>query len=373
MKVYTLASANYHNQASRKKAICLSITRGAGESWEETVRGTSWDQDLDLGGSPAEVYYSTSGGALSDVESTSALNVDNAEIRANFDAITSEDLQAGLWNGAEVDCFVVNPDALSDGRMDTLFVGTIGQITVDRLAFIAELRSRVQELQQSYGWVVGPTCVHTLGDAKCTVDLDAGSPQQYTVTGTLDSVSADGLTFTDSARNEAGPSGEVDIADVTNGNPTVIDLDDALDAADGDIVNITVDEPAAINGPQIVRNISGLRFEVEVDTTGADSFSAGTVKPLSGESGYFAYGWMELLTGDNSSKGIKREVKWSDGATWQLQQAFPFAVAGTEQYRLVAGCDKLEATCRVKFDNLLNFLGFRAKGSDWQQQIGRSE
>lgn len=368
MKDFPVAVVAWQASSSRKRAFCVSFTRGQGTDYEFTVRGTSWDEDLIVDG---EVYYSTSGGSLSDIDSSASLSVDNAELKANFDEITSEDLQAGLWNGAAIELFSIDPDGLSDspqiGKGDR-WIGTLGQITVDRLTFIAEWRGRLQSLQQTYGWLIGNTCVHTLGDDKCAKDLT-----DFTVEGTLDAISDDGLTFTDSARTEDGPAGTVDIANVTNGSPTVIDLDDSMSLSDGDAVNIVVDEPVALNGPQIVRNPSGTRFEVVLDTTDGGAFSAGTVTPLSNESGYFGYGTMELLDGDNAGKGIFVEVKWSDGANWGVQKAFPFPVLTGAAYRLVAGCDKLRATCKNKFDNLLNFLGFRAKGADWMQSIGRSE
>lgn len=352
--------AGYFAAPARKRAVCISISRTLGSAL--TVYGTAWDEDV--GPFEGNVYYSTSGGAVSDLDSSSALNVDNAELRANFDAITTEDLQAGLWNGAVVELFVVNPDDLTMGRYVS-FPGTIGQITVDRLTWIGELRGRMQALQQSYGWNVATTCPHTLGDEMCTKDLTA-----FTVTGTLDSVSTDGLTFTDAARTEAGPAGGVAIASITLGNPTVVTTASALGLTDGAAVNIATNE-ARLSGPWQARNPTGAQFEINIDSTGYTAFTSGTVTPLSAESGWFAYGKMRIDGGANA--GIWREVKLYIVSKWTLQNAFPFAVAGTEAYTMVAGCDKLEETCRVKFSNILNFLGFRVKGNDWLMQVGRSE
>lgn len=368
MKTFTLAAKNYYNQASRKRAIGISITRDAGTANEFTVRGTSWDEDQTIAG---DVYYSTSGGALSDLDSFSALNVDNGEIKANFDAITSEDLQAGRWNGAAVELFVFDPDNVGNGKLET-WNFTLGQITVERLSFVSELRGRMQILQQSLGWYVGPTCVHTLGDEMCQKDLT-----DFTKIGTLESVSDDGLTFTDSSRTEPGPTGGLDIVSITdNGDGTAtVETDGDLNLRESDTVNLSdVVGPAIVNGPWQIRNPSGPRFDIPADIDGQPSFVSGTATRLGAESGYFDYGWMELTTGANSGKGIKREIKtYVDGGTWTIQQAFPYVVNGDEDYRLVAGCDKIEATCIDKFDNIVNFLGFRVKGNDWLMQVGRNQ
>jgi len=40
--------------------------------------------------------------------------------------------------------------------------------------------------------------------------------------------------------------------------------------------------------------------------------------------------------------------------------------------RLTAGCDRRAETCRVKFDNLVNFQGFPdMPGDDWQATVPR--
>lgn len=370
MKSFPIAVVNYYNAPARKRAYCLLIRRYDPDgNLLETVRGTSWDADIPIDdNSPADIYYSTSGGALSDIDSSNAMNVDNGEFMANFDAITSEALQAGLWSVAKVDLFVVNPDAPNDGKDYLLKDWTVGQTTVERLNFSLELRGKMQSMQQPYGWLVGANCPHTLGDSKCTKDLTA-----FTVTGTLDSVSDDGLTLFDSVRTEAGPTGSSSIASITLGNPSKIYLVTPMSLLDGAIVLVSVSGPDLLNGPQIARNPVGTYLELNIDSTSADPFISGTVTPLSGSSGYWAYGWIELTSGANSGNGIRREIKWSKSGSWGLQEAFPFA-AGIETYRMVAGCDKLHETCITKFDNVLNYLGFiGVKGQDWMVQVGRSE
>lgn len=86
------------------------------------------------------------------------------------------------------------------------------------------------------------------------------------------------------------------------------------------------------------------------------------------EDGWFQHGSLTWLTGANSGErasikadrvvnGQRRIDLWSE-PSWPV-------VAG-DRFRLVAGCDKQAATCRAKFDNMLNFRGFpHIPGEDW--------
>jgi hypothetical protein len=361
------AMVSYWNSPSRKRAVCLSITRRYGSAL--TVRGTSWDSDLSIDeDSPASVYYSTSGGAISDVDATAALNVDNAEIVANFDAITEDDLNAGLWDTADYELFVVNPDDLSIGRYPVM-AGTIGEITIDRMSFVAELRGAMQRIQQQWGDLLAATCPYNLGDSRCTKDLTA-----FTVIGTADSVTADGLTWRDSARAEAGPTGGVSIDSITaDGETSVVETVTALGQAEGDTVILSaIVGPTVLYGSWQVHEPSGVRFVIFKDITGQSAFVSGTATPAGAESGYFDYGLMTITSGANA--GLVREVKSFLPGQWTLQQAFPFPVTGTETYTMVAGCDKLPETCRVKFSNLINFGGEPfVPGIDRMAMVGRAE
>ncbi len=355
---------------SRKRAICIALTRQYGSAL--AVKGTSWDGNLAIAdGSPTDNYYSTSGGAISDIDSSAALSVDNGEIKANFDAITAADLQSGLWRDADFSAFEVNPDNLTlDPR--PMLGGRVGQITIERLNFVAELRGPTQVLQQSFGDIVGP-CPYNFGDANtCKRSLI-----DRTVTGTAESVSDDGLTWQDSARTEAGPVVGANIVSITSsGNKAVVTMDAALlDLREGDTVTLSVVGPLLLNGPHTIHNPDGAHFDIFVDISDTGlypAFVSGTVTPEGSESGYFGYGLMTITSGANA--GIVREVKTSQPGQWTLQDAFPFTVTGTEDYSMVAGCDKKFETCRDKHGNQLNYGGEpNVRGSDWQAQVGRNE
>ncbi len=87
----------------------------------------------------------------------------------------------------------------------------------------------------------------------------------------------------------------------------------------------------------------------------------------------FAEGWFErgTLTGlDGACAGlvgvVKRDVVAGDRRLIELWVPMRAEIAPGDTIRLVAGCDKRMETCRLKFDNLLNFQGFPdLPGESW--------
>jgi hypothetical protein len=367
MKSVTNDFAAYLAQSGRNRAFCLKLTRSDGV----VIRGTNWDENIEYPPGSGEIYYHTSGGALGDIEATAALNVDNAEIQCNFAAITASDLRAGLYDYASYELFLLNPNNLTAGRY-RMHTGNLGQVTISRNAFKAELRGRLQTLQQSIGRLISPTCPYQTYDGECGLDAE-----DWTVSGTLDSVSSDQLTFKDSARTELGPSGGIAITAITNADPCVITTASAHGFYAGQTVYLSaIVGPAALNGPVSVRDPSGSSFEIAIDTTDTAAYPAyvgsGIATPMGAESGYFDYGVMTITSGANA--GVEREVKAYVAGTWTIHEAFPHAVTGSETYSMTAGDDKTATTCRVKFDNLLNFGGMPfVPGPDQLIQIGRQK
>lgn len=93
---------------------------------------------------------------------------------------------------------------------------------------------------------------------------------------------------------------------------------------------------------------------------------------LTGVSGFddrwFEGGRFEVLTG--AAAGLFGVVKndHQDGArrVLDLWQSIGAEMTAGDTVRLMAGCDKTVTTCRVKFDNFLNFRGFpHIPGEDW--------
>lgn len=97
---------------------------------------------------------------------------------------------------------------------------------------------------------------------------------------------------------------------------------------------------------------------------------------LSGfEPGWFGRGRLQVL--DGSAAGLWGMVKTDrfDGPTRVIELWEPIRSvlnSGTS-VRLIAGCDKRSTTCRLKFNNLLNFQGFPdIPGEDWILRVPKS-
>jgi uncharacterized phage protein (TIGR02218 family) len=162
------------------------------------MRFTSHDQDIEISGIDATVdgiYQAALGMNPTAIESNATLGVDNLDVVGILDSptITEADLAAGKYDYAEVRIFLVNYADTSQGILK-LRRGWLGEVTVHRGQFSAELRGMAQQLQQSIGEVYSHTCRADLGDSRCKFDMST-----HTVTGTVTAVT-DSRTFADSAR-----------------------------------------------------------------------------------------------------------------------------------------------------------------------------
>lgn len=250
-------------------AMCWILSRA-----DSTVmRFTSHDQDITIDGIDATVdgtYQAALGMNPTAIESNATLGVDNLDVMGILDTptITEADLAAGKYDYAEVRIFLINYADKSQGIMK-LRRGWLGEVTVSRGRFSAELRGMAQQLQQSIGEVYSHTCRADLGDTRCQVNLAS-----FTVTGSATSVT-DSRTFTDSGRGEAA--------------------------------------------------------------------------------NHFQYGLLTWTSGLNS--GLKMEIKSFSGGQFVLFEAMPYAISAGDAYSVYAGCDKAFATCKTKFNNVINYRG----------------
>lgn len=105
------------------------------------------------------------------LEQGTGLGVDNTEtlgaLRA--DAISEEDISAGLYDGADVQCWLVNW-AAPEQRM-VLFAGQIGEVTRSGGRFQAEVRGLSEPLNQPIGRAYQKRGNCSLGDKRCRVDV----------------------------------------------------------------------------------------------------------------------------------------------------------------------------------------------------------
>ncbi|MFC7704993.1 DUF2163 domain-containing protein [Plastorhodobacter daqingensis] len=83
---------------------------------------------------------------------------------------------------------------------------------------------------------------------------------------------------------------------------------------------------------------------------------------------WFEGGRLRVLSGPAAGliALVKNDRRRPDGREIVLWQALGTAAAAGDLVRLEAGCDKRAETCRLKFNNFLNFRGFpHIPGEDW--------
>src|SRR4029077_1776944 len=185
--------------------------------------------------------------------------------------------------------------------------GTIGEVTIDRGQFKAELRGLANAYTRVLGRLYTPGCAWNLGDENCTKDLT-----DFTVTGTIDSANADGVTLYDSARTEPGPSGGIAISGITNANPGIVPAT-AHGFTAGEAITVAgVIGPALLNTDTVVyAPVSANSFALGIDTSDTAVYpayvSGGTVHPLGSGAGYFTFGKITFDSGANA--GLSMDVK----------------------------------------------------------------
>ncbi len=76
---------------------------------------------------------------------------------------------------------------------------------------------------------------------------------------------------------------------------------------------------------------------------------------LLAEDGYYNFGLVTFLSGNNN--GLSMEVKRYQSGVVELAMPMPYALAISDSYQIVAGCDKRFSTCIAVFSNAVNFRG----------------
>ncbi|MGF0536752.1 DUF2163 domain-containing protein [Agrobacterium sp. ES01] len=157
---------------------CWRLTRRDG-----VVLGfTEHDRNLAFDGTD---FKAASGFRRSETEAEDGLAAPPSEVTGGFssEAMTEGDLASGRYDGARVEVFIVNWQAL-DQRL-LLKVQEIGEVSRGGGQFTAELRSFAHRLGQENGRVYNRRCDADLGDGRCRVNLAA-----FRATGTVTAVEA---------------------------------------------------------------------------------------------------------------------------------------------------------------------------------------
>jgi uncharacterized phage protein (TIGR02218 family) len=145
---------------------CWRLTRRDG-----VVQGfTDHDRDISFSG---VTFAAASGFEASDTEATLGLSIGGGEVSGalSSDVLSEDDLANGVWDGASVEIWLVNWNAI-DQRV-LLDIATIGEVRRSEFAFTAELRSAASFLDQETGLLFQRLCSADLGDARCRVAVTA--------------------------------------------------------------------------------------------------------------------------------------------------------------------------------------------------------
>lgn len=142
---------------------------------------TNLDADIVYNG---VTYLGGTGFDASAIQNRDDLSVNNLDISSFFksDNITIDDLNAGKYDFARVDIFVVNYADLTQGHIQTAR-GTLGQVTYDQYGYRFELRGLNHALETNIGRMVTPSCDAVLGDNRCKVNLE-----NYTFSATVSAI-----------------------------------------------------------------------------------------------------------------------------------------------------------------------------------------
>lgn len=195
-------------------ATCWKITRRDAQ----VFAFTDHDADIVFG---AVTYLAATGFSPSEIALKDDASVSNLEVEGILDSatITEEDLIAGLFDYAAIEIFLVNYDdspenggipvglllALSYPTFEAitdriiLHKGYLGEVSISKGKFHAEIRGLTQHLSQKVGDVYSPTCRAILGDTKCTKDLTA-----FTFVDAIDEVTSNQIFYAGSLNQATG-------------------------------------------------------------------------------------------------------------------------------------------------------------------------
>lgn len=335
-------------------ASLWTITRTDGQ----VVRLTDADVDVAVG---FDVYLSAAGITPSSLEVAGSLAVPNAEFRALIDstAIDAEELRLGFFDYALVEVRVVDRTDTGAGTA-LLLSGRLGEVRLSEGRFSAELRGAADGLRTRIVQAYSPTCRADLGDARCRIPLLPAEVQRTAPYELGDFVRAVVFPAFADSRKYGNLIFRCTAAGITDSVAPTYPTTAGLSVTDGTCDFLAVEAWTRSGTVAIVDD------EVTFRTSDIDGYS----------SGWFSLGALRFETGSNA--GLVFEIKRYEVAglvykRWILFQRPPYAIQAGDRFYVVPGCDKRAVTCRVKFDNLVNFRGEPfVPGSDYLLDYPRS-
>lgn len=172
-------------------ATCWKLTRK-----DSVVMGFT-DHDKDILYNSVN-YLAASGFTPSAVSNNSELAVDNLDVEGVIDSatISEQDIQAGLYDYAKIEIFMLNYKDISQGDIN-LRTGWLGEMRFSKNKFVIEVRGLMQSLGQGIGALYSPSCRTQFGDARCGVNIAS-----YIFLGSVTNL-VNNQMFVDSSRTQA--------------------------------------------------------------------------------------------------------------------------------------------------------------------------
>lgn len=143
---------------------CWRIVRRDGE----VLGFTDHDEDVVLG---SLICKAGTGFTGSEATASFGLAVPGSEVSGALaaDALSEADLAAGRYDAASIEIHLVD---WSDPSLNLLLAkGVLGEVRREGQAFVAELRSLADRLNEESGRRFTASCAADLGDSRCQIDL----------------------------------------------------------------------------------------------------------------------------------------------------------------------------------------------------------
>lgn len=330
-------SANFLSHLSSEVAtlaLCWKISPTTGVP----IGFTSHTEDLIIGGI---AYLSTQGFTPTTVQTTSSMSVDNLNVSGFLDVlgIQETDVSSGTYDGAVVEVFLVNWSDLTQGIMK-LRKGFMGNVSLSRLGFEAEVRGLLERYQRTIMEVYGPACRADLGDARCRVPL---APPAIWAATTAYGARVNGDAVTGSLIRPSTPNGywyHCSVAGTSGGSEPTWNTTLDGTTTDGSVTWVTV----------YARTVTGTVTAITSKRVFQDGARAEATD-------HFLGGLLTWTSGNNTGRNM--EVKSFDGGAKQFELMLPMfnLVQVGDAYSVYIGCQKTIEICRDKFGNYHNFRG----------------
>jgi len=318
-------------------------------------RFTDHDNDLVISGQTGDVavlngtYETVLSPDPSSVNADMELNVDNMEIQGPMaiSAIDVDDIDAGLFDGADVWIFAVDWGDLS-ADIIRFRKGTIGEIKRFDDQYLFEVRGATQRLFEELTELYTGFCAADLGDSRCKINIE---PSAWAVATAYSNL----RTAKDALNEQGTPAAVVKPLAAPNDRWFIVSIAGTSGGSepswDTTIGNTTVDNTvtwetirARVMAAVVATVTSNREFTVTLTTDAPDAF--------------FTLGHCRFETGLNA--GLLVEIKsWTLATkTVVCSLRFPFAVAASDTLTLFAGCNKTRDVCINTYDNIRNSRGF---------------